>query len=461
MKKITFFLATILLSCGLWAQQFEIPEIINEKLSQEETDLTIVKDFEEVNLSEENYYRSISRNSGTDTIIGYKWNHHNQEWVMRDRIIKIYDANEQVTEKFYQYLSPNNGWVNGIHYTYTYDNNGNRTGKVIRLWHRIDQEWVNWHQRLNTFNNLDKLVETKTQRWAPDTGIWVNRHQRLFAYDSETMLADTIKYWRLFQAEWKNKYFNKYIYDSTGQIKARVVFDWKPFYSIWVKERRHLYFFNDLDQLAGAWHQNWHPFLQIWTNAARNLFQYDDNGNRTTNLFQKWNRHTNDWKGKEMRLFTYDANDLLTEVTFKHKRFWQQTWHNYRHLEFEYDADGNMIEKLVQHWSEYFQEWYNFRLWQMVLDYKNTTAGFANNPDKNLEVRFANPYKIGSPIMFSGMPEGTSLLKVYDLSGKLITSRNVHNDRIYLNENMEPGLYIMTLEKDNKILKQEKMIISR
>ncbi len=461
MKKSILLLFTGLIILSISAQNYQFPEIVQEKLDKENLDITLDQDYTEVELSEENYYEYVYRDGGTDTILGYKWHHINQEWVLRARIIKHYNANEQVTEKFFQHLSPDNNWINGLHFLYVYDGNGNRVEKTIQFWHRFCQQWVNHHHRMNVFNAADQLTEVTTQRWAADSMQWVNRHHRLFVYDNDLLVVDTVQTWRFFAGLWGNKHLNYYHYDSLDRLHARITHHWRPFVNHWVKEHRGLFKYYPDGDLKGVLKQVWNPITQYWKDISRNHFQYDDYGNRISNLKQIWKPFSYTWEGVELRLFTYD-DDFLIEAVFKAKRPWQLTWHNKKKCVFDYDDDGNMIEKLVQHWSGYFQEWYNFRLWQMVLEGKSSYAGILNNQDNNnVELSFKNPYTSGSTIYLSGLTEGLYQVNVYNMSGQIVfTGSYASGDNFSLDAKLPEGLYLLNVARNGNVLKREKIVIT-
>ncbi len=463
MKRIILLLATVLIIAGVSAQNYEIPEILQEKLDQENIDLTATEDYKEVNLSEENYYKYIERENGTDTIIGYKWNKQKQKWVPCERIIKKYNEKELVIGKLYQYLVPEHGWVNGLHFTYGYDDNGNRTKKVIRFWHRYHKKWVNYFRRFNAYNEYDKITKALTQRWSVDSAQWVNRHHRLFSYNEDTLKSDTIRAWRYFAEKWGNKYLNHYFYDDKGRLRSRLIHKWKHPIKHWIKSHRNIFFYKH-EHLAIIIHQDWKPCKEVWIKKGRHVFRNDDSGNRTMNLHQLWDHKHHSWEGREMKLFDYNEENYLVEAVFKIKKPKHYTWHNMKRVEFEYDTDGNITEKLIQHWSEYFQEWYNFKLWRMVLEYKYGYAGVYDNTKQgeDIELTFRNPYTTGSPITISGLDEQNCQAVIYDLSGQVVYSETINgNQNISITEDLPGGIYIITLKQNDNLLHKEKIIISR
>ncbi len=460
-KLILMFIAGVATATTLMAQNFEIPEIVNEKLEAEALDLSITPDYEEVDLSEENYYEYVYRQGGTDTIIGFVWNKDTQSWKKHDRIIKIYDANEQVVEKFYQYLNPNHGWINGLHFTYTYDDAGNRTEKTVQIWRRINQEWVNHFHRSNVFNSFNKLIKATTQRWSIDSAIWINRHNRSFYYNEDTLKADTIKVWGKYMQTWKYKKMHKFHYDIDGNLKARMAFQWKHSSNIWALDHRTLFGYNNDGWLKGVKIQAYKPIHQVWINKARHAFEYDADGNRTLNLKEIWEKH--DWIGVEMRLFQYNINDNLTQAVFKAKKPWHPTWHNLKKVNLAHDDNGNIVKKLVQNWSEYFQMWYNHRLWKMIISAKSGYAGIddLNNNTEKIEISFANPYTKGIPVTISGLQPGQYQVHVVDLSGKIVFKTEIEsNAEVFINDDLHKGVYIISLVKNNQLISKQKMIVA-
>lgn len=457
MKKIILSLFVISFSLLLTGQNYEFAEPVKEQLEKENLDLTLNSDFEEIELSEEKYYQYVNRNGGTDTILGFKWRHNNQQWILRNRIIKYYDADENITGKLFQHLNHEGNWVNGLHYTYTYNANGKRTSKTIQYWHKFNQEWINYFKRTNVFNN-DLLTGIKTQRWAKDSAIWVNRHHKIFTYSADTLVADTLQTWKFIANAWKSHHFTKYHYNPLGNCNGKLTFHWDKIHSVWRKDHRLLYHYNDDTLVNVVLKQSWKKFQQDWKNEVRHLLAYNDDGKRVKNITQKF--IFNSWKGVELRKFNYNQQGKIALAVFKHKNPWQLTWHNYKQVKFEYDDDGNMNKKLIRHWNEYFQEWYNYRLWKVIIEYKSVFAGIADNTENDLKLSYPNPYFQGAAIQLSGNDNDVINVKIYDLSGRIIHEENPSNNTSFtIDRQLNKGIYLICAFDDKGIIKTEKIMV--
>ena len=458
MKKIILSLFVISFSLLVTSQNYEFTEPVKEQLEKENLDLLNNNDFNEIELSEENYYQYVNRNGGTDTILGFKWRHHNQQWILRNRIIKYYDADENLTGKLFQHLNHEGNWVNGLQYEYTYNASGKRTGKTIQYWHKFNQEWVNYRKRTNEFNNNDQISGVLIQRWAKDSAIWVNRHHKIFTYSGDTLVADTLQAWKFFAGAWKSHHFSKYHYNPIGKRNLKLTFNRDRIHNVWRKDGRVLYHYDDDTLINAVLRQSWNRMQHEWKNEIRHLLSYNDDGKRVKNLTQKF--LFNNWKGVELRKFTYNSQDKIALVVFKHKHPWQLTWHNYKQIKFEYDDDGNMNKKLIRHWNEYFQEWYNYRLWKVIIEYKSVYAGVTDIEENSVSLKYPNPYNQGASIQLKGDSDQLLNIKVYDLSGRIIQEENLTtNNSFSIDKKLNEGIYLICVFDNSGIIKTEKIMV--
>ena len=465
MKKLLLFFITGIFITGLNAQDLIIPEIVNEQLNNEQLDLTITNDDQEINISEENYYYSNTKDLGNDTIIGYIWDLSTQTWKNRTRRILTYDNADNVIEKLFQYWTLNNGWKNGLYFQFVYDNNGNRIEKTIQVWHQANEEWVNYFHRINSFNENNHLVDVVTQFWLNINQTWANKHHRIFTYVDDTLVADTSQKWKNFANTWcwQKVFLNQYGYDSTGYLRVRVTKRWRQFANIWVKKSRKIFNYNENGYLRLIIHQDWKIFAQVWKNRIRHVLSYDENGNRIERQKQAWRPSNNTWVGFARRQFTYDINNYLIETVFQH-RVHNGTWKNVSFCQFAYDDEGNMIEKLKQLWDNYNSNWVNFKKWVMVINLKSSYAGINNESDSESSIKcvFANPYKINMPITFYNLEAGLYNATVFDFSGKIVCNESFSaGEVISINERVPAGMYLIVLQKDNEIFYKQKIAIMK
>ncbi len=465
MKKLLLFFITGILITGLNAQDLIIPEIVNEQLNNEQLDPTITNDDQDINISEENYYFSNTRDLGNDTIIGYIWDLSTQTWKNRTRRILTYDNADNVIEKLFQYWTLNNGWKNGLYFQFVYDNNENRIEKTIQVWHQANEEWVNYFHRLNTFNENNRLIDVVTQFWLNINQTWANKHYKVFTYVDDTLVADTSQKWKNIANTWcwQNVFLNQYGYDSTGYLRVRITKHWKQFANIWVKKSRKIFDYNDYGYLRLIIHQDWKFIAQVWKNRIRHVLIYDENGNRIERRKQAWRPSNNTWVGFARRQFTYDINNYLIETVFQHREH-NGTWKNVSFCQFSYDDEGNMIEKLKQLWDNYNSNWINFKKWVMVINLKSSYADINNETDFESSIKcvFANPYKINMPITFSNLEAGSYNATVFDFSGKIVYNESFSaGEVISINERVPAGMYLIVLQRDNEILYKQKMAIMK
>ena len=238
MKKFVSLFFIAILALGLQSQIPMLDEILQEKFEQETFDLTM--DFDEVQQenTEENYYKFVERDFGNDTLLGYKWNRQTEEWILRVRIVKVYNDAEQVTEKYFQVLKDDGTWKEGLRYDYTFTDGGDPLGLLIQHWAEDAGDWVNHVKRMHHYNDGGKLAAIKTQWWSRWHEEWVDYHLKRFAWNGDMLVADTVKMKMPMFDGWVNHHYNEYNYSDAGLKLDKTQFLWWHFNEAWKKSKK-------------------------------------------------------------------------------------------------------------------------------------------------------------------------------------------------------------------------------
>ncbi len=463
MKRLVFI--TVLLAgwLGLQAQIPELPEILQEKFDQEQLDLTVnYQDETENENSEENYYRFIERTLGNDTLLGYRWNRETEEWMLRARIIKMYNDDDLVTDKYFQtYKHEDSTWHEGLYYQYSYNDNDDLTELLIQRWNEDSTVWVNHFRKINTYDDAGVLTEIVTQWWSRMHEEWVNHHQKLLTWNDDLLEADTVKVHRYNSDGWKNHHYSAYSYTDEGVKTSRTFYLWRHYHNEWAKKRRFNYSYNDsTGYLAHVLSQMWRGYDSVWKNQYRYNYTYDGDGNVSVYLFEYWNFFHEEWVEKVKIDYEYNDQGWMSHFVKQYKMFFFDDWMNVKQASFQYDGNGNMTEKIEQHWDRHEEEWVNYRKWEMVLQYK-TITGIYDHEQSGIEAIYPNPYRPGDPIRFNGLESGTYQLQLFDINGRLLESRVVEQQTTTgFTSNLRSGLYIMVLSDNSKVLLNSKLLIT-
>jgi hypothetical protein len=451
MKKNLLFALSFILALSLSAQMPELPEILQEKMNEERLDLTFSYDETEMQNSEEEYYRYVSRTSGSDTLWGYKWKPDAQDWVLRARIIKAMNDAELPIEKKFQYITMAGEWMDGLHFSYSYNDSNQLTELVIQHWRPDSAMWINHFRKENIFNDGGNIASIQTSWWSKWNQEWVGHHKKTFTWSDGLLVADTVKINWFLTDGWVNHLYNEFAYNDSGLKVSKTLYFWWPFQESWKKTKKFNYSYNDSgDNITEVVAQKWFGDDAGWKNKHRYNFTFNDNGDITLYLFEYWNQSNSNWVEKIMIEYSYNDAGWMSQFVWQVKYFMDENWKNFKRVSFSYDDSGNMIERIGQRWNKMDEEWMNFRKWIIQLEFPTVTSIF-DKEDATVEARFRNPYQSGDVISFSGLENDNYTLNLYDIGGKVVETVAINQSaQAKFHVSRHNGLYIMVLTDRNK-----------
>lgn len=459
MKRYLLSVIALVFVISLHAQIPVLPEILQEKMDQEQLDLTI--DYEELEQekSEEQYYKFIERNTGSDTLLGYRWNREIEEWFLVARIIKVYDGAELLTDKYFQLFTDDGDWVEGLYFNYVYNANGDPLELTIQHWSLDAAEWVNHFKKTQTYNGTGKLGELLTQWWSRENEVWVNHHLKKFTWNGDLLVADTLKVNHPMTDGLKNHLYGSYEYNDSGLKTSKTLYFFRYFQDVWLQTKRFNYSYDDSgENIILVVGQKWFGD-EGWKDIHRYNYAYNDGGNVSVYIFEYWNHFLSDWFEKVKIDYSYNDAGWMNHFVWQTKHSPDADWANIKQVFIDYDDLGNMNGRLEQRWSHFNDEWMNFKKWEMLLQYQ-TLSGLGESEMLNVKAYFKNPYQPGDQIRFEGLENGTYHLQLFDASGKLVEVKEINqNGETGFYSNLNNGLYILVLsDKQGSVLSRKLLV---
>lgn len=468
MKKIFLLLTNLILLLGLYAQEYpfdDLPEIVRQDMLIEEEDFQDYQPADSLAInSEKGYYKGSQRTESTDTIIYYKWHRVEEYWIPVHRLIKTYDAAENVVTSLLQHRRPAGDWFNGVLKSYTYDN-GLLMEVLVQFWHPENQVWADHMKKLFTYYDDGALAEIVHQVWMFDLQQWGGKFRKVFVYNEEGSLSsDTIYHKRPFQQDWFYKQLDEYAYNDAGFRIQRTTSYFVPDSAYWKNIHRELINPDGSGLVQDITVQHWCRHAQDWKNIKWILFTYNDSGMASERLVKYWHHCDSTWVDSNRNLFTYDAFGNVDTLIFQRWRMGAEMWVNKELNDFEYDETGTLLSRLTQLWDPFEQGWRNFRLMELVIDLKHL-AGPSGLPEAQageLNIMFRNPYQVSQDILIDGTEGEAYSVRLAGLSGQVVYSRQVNSGEVFsVGNEILPGLYIMTVSDGNRLLKTSKILITR
>jgi hypothetical protein len=468
MKKILLLLTSLVLIPGLYAQEYpfdDLPEIVRQDMLIEEEDF---QDFQPADSlvinSDKGYYKGSQRTGPTDTIIYYKWHRVEEDWIPVHRLIKSYDAAENVVSSLLQHKRPDGDWFNGVLKSYAYDN-GHLMEVLVQFWHPENQAWADHMKKLFNYYDDGNMAEIVHQVWMFDLQQWGGKFRKVFVYNADgTLSSDTIYHKRPFQQDWFYKQLDEFGYNDAGFRILHTTSHFIPDTAYWKGIHREIFNPDAAGLVQDITVQHWCRPMQDWQNIKWIGFTYNDAGLASERLVKYWHRFDSTWVDANRNLFSYDASGNMDTMIFQRWRQGAEMWVNKELNDFEYDDAGTLLSRLTQLWDPYGQTWRNFRLMELVIDLKHL-AGPSSLPEtqaSDVSIIFCNPCQVSQNILVNG-PEGEAyIVRLAGLSGQAVFSRQVNSGEVFsVGNQVTPGLYVITVSDGNRRLKSSRILITR
>lgn len=192
-----------------------------------------------------------------------------------------YDAAGFLTERV---ISNYSGiWNLQSRRSYQRNSSGQITSAVFEG--RVNGNWQNSTQSINSYNNNNALTEEVFQGWSTTNNVWNNSSRTRYAYTGTHI--DTIT-----RFTWNNtwNYVNRYTYSPAGATDTVTIHSRSG--SVWQPFRRYIRNWSGNQQLLSIEEQG---YTSNWQNAWKYEYNYDASGNNTRNVLYGATGGANPW----------------------------------------------------------------------------------------------------------------------------------------------------------------------
>ncbi len=444
MKKFYLLLFSFIFSIFVYGQEEYHKPFGKNYFPQKEG----IKDFQKAHRQKFSYQQlnqSFIKNANQelqrlDSLLGYIYNDtalyldFKEEYMYNenDLIIK-YEAffRDELTDEWVL-----DGWEE-----YEYNDAGNLLLYYDYEYDSLSQQWFAGWKKDYVYDDNNLLVQT-FESWKDDPGEeWYFVWRVDFTYDENNRPLSTLEY--IYTLDWSLSRSSQYTYDENGNLTQFELFD-DDDAGGWVNEIKEVYVYDDNNRLMEFTDYEWDATIEEWIETDREVYTYSDNNNVDFYVDYNWNESDNNWVEFWREEFTYENTypyDQLVLPWFYHD-----------------DVPNFMNHQLIEHQGYSFlgSEWVPFSKGEYyyssgpstsVTDVSKTDIKFYPNPaSTEITFRFGSPVEAG--------------LQVYDLTGNLVRTMRVWDNKPVNIGQLSDGLYLFRLTGEgNKPIFSEKILV--
>ncbi|MCD4696913.1 MAG: T9SS type A sorting domain-containing protein [Bacteroidales bacterium] len=382
---------------------------------------------------------------------------------------------------------------------------------VVKEWNDVLNQWIYLTRENYDYDGNGNMVTSETQDY--NNNQWINIWSGKYSYDTNNNMTSIIYFdWNNHASQWEEGYKEEFVYDSLGKVSSYYAFNWENTTNQWINDlKNEVNFDNNGNRLLDT-RYNWDAENNQWVIDAKYEYEYNENGNLTTCILYSWSEILNIWEEYWKDIYTYSNDNMVEDSAFS----WDSNNNDWRLstiYEFEYDINNNLIQRIMidaffgQNVYEYknvfdyessipnsslvIPWWWKNEYWwwwdgqwapnmfnSMLIEFAEfefnndvwdlSEKGFCYYSEVNLQGIelpqivefnvFPNPatdfIKISWTVDYHDLQ-----LQIYNLLGHLVMDKTITNEESVLINDLNSGLYIFKLTKNNQLLGNGKIYI--
>jgi hypothetical protein len=362
-----------------------------------------------------------------------EWDIISKVWKNMVRIDNDYNANDLISNSLESEWKEGN-WSNSYSIKYDYNEFGDLETQTARDWDTVLLAWINDIMTERQYNSLGSITTLVRKDWDTDLSDWVNEFQQVVSYDAffqvESILSQT---WN--GNLWIDSLRISYEYTAEGRILQYLEEMWDVSDWIGVYREDYTYGSSEITIEIDEWNKN----SKTWENQTLITYFFDELGNLMVEQREYWNSleiayeigyyDEYDDDGTNPEFYSKTWNDTLNEFTG-----------GIRILTTYYDdANSSILQRIIQEWDTVASDWLNFQktdfFWAAVSVEPIYLSGSYNI--------FPSPFSSMINVEKDDDPESISVLKIFDLTGKLVHQTELVDRMTTLDLSfLESGVYL-------------------
>lgn len=353
-------------------------------------------------------------------------------------------------------------WRNDfINYTYW---NASQSLDSIRgiFWNTATQEYDPWYYNRYTYDSITGNEISKVLTiWKADNMQWEDIQRIQTSYTSGGQIDEILTEDQIANSGWFIRNKQTHQYDQQGLLQETFTLDWDTAQASWTPRHHRYYQYDSLDRLMSILTERWNSSSQIWVLNNDLSIQRDPTGKASEELHRIFVDST--LKTQTRFVPQYDSLDRMIESMSYSWLDTDPVWKSASRFYYELDSVGRMTRYGLDEWSVSQGVWKH-------ISYCDVYGGFLPPNTTNVEeelsssaiiCRFPNPYSIGAPISCDQLTAGKQYtLRLWDMQGRMVQQDIFTGEQVpFLASDISPGLYLLSIQDQGRILQQQKILI--
>ncbi len=366
-----------------------------------------------------------------DSIIEYNYNNASGNWD-RKFVKSTYTYDDDFNEVLWTYTGwdgDDQSWKNLLKEETEYDEHGNMTGYISWVGNGVD--WNRLSKASYRYDG-DKLVESLNCTWKLNLDNWQKTEKWLYSYDDTGKpVKDSLYWWREADQDWELReridytYVNgktHYIFKAKRDIHTN---EWNYYEKDW-------YLYDNIKWLLRTiTRYSWYNAIDDWKMISKKGLIHE---NDLVEGFGIVSRSIEDdlWETIFSERYTYDYSIESKEIMYPYvmRTSERASYHHkvIREKQFIRDLKAGLEERQIREVNYYYSP---------VEDIIN-----AGKPDVGQEIVKVYPNPARDQVHIN-IPEkhGQGFFELFDMNGRKILSKSIHNEDILDISSVSPGIY--------------------
>lgn len=313
------------------------------------------------------------------------------------------------------------GWDPALRYNYSYNSYNNVTEMLAEMY---DQGWINNMLFTYTYDNNQFLIQDYAKFWFLDS--WAEISRTTYTNNSIGNPIQVLEESKDFMGtEWYYNSFSTRTYDFADRLSHNIVQAW--YEDTWINDYQYYYTYNANGNIQNELDQTWNG--ANWVNNWQSTYTYSAQNIVTEVLSQIW--VDNAWQNDMKETFEYFGKSSGVIINIYDWKGGVTGWENTDRITTTFDEFGN---DGVSIWEVYEEGgWVNFMRWT----YSWMTTDVIDEeivPTQYSLSNYPNPFNPETTIEFTIPVSDDINLSIYDIQGNLVSE-------LIKNDTFAPGQY--------------------